>query len=189
MTTICDSVDAVARAVSSAGWARIGIDGVDGSGKSSLAASLALQLGSVALDLDDFLNKNQGGFVEFLDYEALRAAMSETPMLVISGVCLRAALYRMDCSLDAHIYVKRTRHELWADEPECVFPDGLPAAIAEHRRNAALLARFESGEPVGAGAQVAEVQHSLTEEIMRYHDDYRPHEVADLVFERSDHAS
>ena len=59
MTTICESVDAVARAVSSAGWARIGIDGVDGSGKSSLAASLALQLGSAALDLDDFLNKNQ----------------------------------------------------------------------------------------------------------------------------------
>lgn len=188
MPDVCVNFEGVSRAVQAAGWLRIGIDGVDGVGKSYLAEQLSAVLAVPVLDLDDYVFKNQGGFVAFIDYVALSSALSAIPACIVSGVCLREVLANAGARLSGHIYIKRMRHDVWADEGECVFPDGVDVAIENLARYSAMISR-SFDEPLERPAtEASESMPNLSEEIMRYHESYRPHEVADLVFERLDHA-
>jgi len=174
--------------VQTAGWRRIGIDGVDGVGKTYLAEQLSEALTFPALDLDEYLFKNQGGFVAFIDYPALSSALSTIPNYILSGVCLREVLANAGVGLDGHIYVKRMRHDLWANEDECVFPDGVDVAIDNLARYSAMISRSLDEPSERPATETDESPPHLSEEIMRYHDSYQPHDVADLVYERIDHA-
>lgn len=177
-------IESVWRIVKAAGWRRIGIDGVEGAGKSDLAVFLSGELGHPVLNLDDYLFQNQGGFVDFIDYPALSAAISSMPSLILSGVCLREVLERMQIDVDGHIYVKRMRNGLWADEDACVFPDGIDAAIETMANNISMYS--QSLDEPGTSANDGEGESSpyLATEVMKYHDSYSPQEIADLVFER-----
>jgi len=175
--------------VQAAGWRRIGIDGVDGAGKSNLAEELSELLACPALDLDDYLFKNQGGFVAFIDYQALSAALSLLPAFILSGVCLREVLANAGANLDAHIYIKRMRDGLWADEDECVFPDGVDVAIENLATYSAMISRGFDERSDQPDQEAEDHSPHLSDEIMRYHDNIHPHEVADLIYERSDHVA
>lgn len=187
MPDICVNIESIERIALSAKWRRIGVDGVDGAGKAYLAEELAQALGCPALDLDDYLHKNQGGYVDFIDYPALSAALSSMPAFILSGLCLREVLSHLALDLDGHIYIKRMRHDLWVDEDECVFPEGVEAAIDELSHNAAMISRHLD-EPSESG-EVArdDADPQLKFEVMHYHDAFCPHETADLIFERGDH--
>jgi hypothetical protein len=152
------------------GWHRIGVDGADGAGKSSLAKRLAIALGKRQVDIDNFVEKGQGGYGAFIDYMALHAA-GEGSDVVISGACLRDVLKRSRLDVDAYVYVKRMRPGYWADEETCVFPAGVNAAITKQEAMHGLVEKH--------GAMPGAVV-----EIMRYHDKARPHERADVVFTR-----
>ena len=188
MPDTCADIDSVLRVVQAAGWHRIGIDGVDAAGNASLAKELSESLSVPVLELEDYLFKNQGGFVAFIDYQALSAALSSIPEFILSGVCLREVLANSGATLDGHIYVKRMRDGLWADEDECVFPDGVEAAIEDRAMNSEMVSRNFDERSDYPSPDAEDSPPHLSEEIMRYHDAYQPHEMADLVYERPDHA-
>jgi hypothetical protein len=169
MAHCIEDIDDLVRVAQTKGWRRIGVDGVNGAGKSTLAIRLADALGKPHVDVDAFVEKGQGGFGEFVAYWPLHAAASGAD-IIISGVCLRDVLARSGLDVDAHVYVKRMQHGQWADDHTCVFPEGVDVAIA---RLEDLIARLTPDGPP-----------EVIIEIMRYHDKARPHETADVVFER-----
>lgn len=84
---------------------RIAIDGPPGVGKTTLAQQLAPRLDVRCVHLDDFLEPNQGGFLEFLDFNKLASSLQQTP-LIVEGVCLLAALERACVGPDVLVYVR-----------------------------------------------------------------------------------
>lgn len=186
MPDTCINIESVERVIQSSEWRRIGIDGVDGAGKTYLGEQLSEALGYPALNLDDYLHQNQGGFVDFIDYPALSAALSSMPAFILSGVCLRQVLSNLGLDLDAHVYIKRMRDDVWVDEDFCVFPEGVDAAIENLADNTAMISRAfdEPTEQFGASGDDVELQ--LTFEVMHYHDEFSPQDEADVVYERSD---
>jgi hypothetical protein len=83
----------------------IAIDGFPGSGKSTLARDLSAQLAVGVVHLDDYLIRNKGGFVEFLQYPKLKKVLHRRP-LIVEGVCLLEVLKRLDIRVDILIYVE-----------------------------------------------------------------------------------
>jgi hypothetical protein len=189
MSETCGSADGVQRQIETSGWRRIGIDGVNGAGKSRLAQELSQALGIPVLDIDDYLHRHQGGYVDFMDYPALAAAIRSMPALILEGACLRQVLSNLGTDLDGHIYVMRMRNGLWADEDVCVFPDGVDAAIETLATDAAMIWRYldDPGEHVAPGQDEDSLQ--LTFEVMRYHCEFQPHEAADVIYERGSDAA
>jgi thymidylate kinase len=71
----------------------IAVDGVDGSGKSTLARSLSEALKIVHINLDDYLKKNRGGFVDYLDYSSInKRILGTNSKVIIEGVFILAVL-------------------------------------------------------------------------------------------------
>jgi hypothetical protein len=184
----CASIEGVQQFIESAGWRRIGIDGVTGAGKSYLADELSRALEVPVLDVDDYVHRNQGGYVDFVDYPALASALSSMPAFILCGACLRGILANLGTDLDGHVYVMRMREGLWADEDDCVFPDGVEAAIGDLVNHTAMLSRHldEPSHHAGFAQDDDEAQH-LKFEVMRYHAEFVPQDAADLVFERGKH--
>jgi hypothetical protein len=157
-----------------AGATRIGVDGIDGSGKSTLGKRLGDLMGLAVLGLDEFLEREQGGFVEHIRYKDLRARVSNEPKFVIEGVCLREVLDRAHIAVDKHIYVKRYAHGIWADERELDLNEPLEEFLEQERELTSRIAG-EKIEHLGLG-----------EEIIRYHFHRRPFRTADVIFKRND---
>jgi hypothetical protein len=184
MTDICSDIDSLRRLVKSAGWQRIGIDGVDGAGKTHLATYLSEELGMPMLSVDDYLYQNQGGYIDFVDYPALGAACTAMPAYILYGVCLREVLERMQIELDANIYIKRMQQDFWVDEERCVFPDGVEEAISAAAEQFDYFSRMLD-EPNERVVDLGEENPShVPAEVMRYHDAYAPQDSADVVFEQ-----
>ncbi|MEO8307393.1 MAG: hypothetical protein ABI616_05070 [Pseudomonadota bacterium] len=184
MSDTCSDIESVERAAQTAGWRRIGIDGVHGSGKSHLAEMLSEVLECPHLEVEDYLHKNQGGYVDFIDYAALASALSSLATFVLSGVCLREVLVNAGADVDGNIYIKRSLDGIWVDEDQCVFPDGIDAAIESLARDRAMVSQYFDEPPEHAAPQGGDDEAPFAEEIMRYHDSYIPQDDADLVFER-----
>lgn len=142
----------------------ITIDGWPNAGKSTLATNLAALMGAVHLDLDTFLIKDQGVFVEAIRYEELQSAIdiSSAP-LIISGVCMLAVLERISLAPDCKIYLKRMASWGWADQDE--IEGQMLEIVAE-----------------ALGKQVSE--YALPVEVRAYHTSHVPHENADIAFLR-----
>lgn len=186
MTDTCSDTDSIRRLVTAAGWRRIGIDGVDAVGIAEVAGELSEALECPILDVDDYLHQNHGGYVDFIDYPALKAAVSSMPAFVLCGVCLAEVLENLGTALDGNIYIKRMHEGIWADEEDCVFPDGIDAAIDTLSGNLALISRHLD-EPAEHPGRVSDDSSSdFVLEIMHYHDRWQPQESADVVFERGD---
>lgn len=146
----------------------IGIDGIDGVGKTPLARGLQKAIGGTVISLDDFIEKNQGGYVRFLKLSELGHALagSERPVIV-EGVCLLAVLEQMPVQLALLIYVKRIGdHGVWYDKT-----------------------KYDPEEPVEE--ILAKYYHGgitqFREEIIRYHAEYRPSQRATIIHLRRAH--
>lgn len=81
------------------------IDGYHGVGKSTVAQEIGTLLRIRVIHLDDFLVPDQGGFVEFIRYSELSAALRTRPV-VVDGVCLLAVVKRLGMVPDVHVYVE-----------------------------------------------------------------------------------
>lgn len=165
----------------------VGIDGMDGSGKSSLASLLSKQLGWLHINLDDYLEKNMGRYVECVHYDEVRNILKKAEeSIIIEGVCLLAVLERLERSLDLLIYVKRVAHYgRWYDEEDCAVSEDIDEFVKRKKEELQKFAEMESHiegkEPPG------EVTFpGLAEEIIRYHYKHRPQERADIIYNRID---
>jgi len=169
--------DAVVEALRSANARRIGIDGIDGCGKSTLARVVAVKLQRRLFTLDDYLEKDKGGFLEFIDYSRLRSDVSAEDACVFEGVCLLHVLRRAELVIDALVYVKRRHLGLWADERELDLDLNEP--LEDFLKNERELTAMVAGEAV--------TDLGLAEEVIRYHHAARPHNSAHIVYFRDEH--
>lgn len=186
MQTEVSDVGALAEAIVSRGWERVGLDGVDGVGKSTLGAGLAELLSRRVINLDaHLLHQKQGGFAPYINYLALRNDFQQAGGFIVEGVCLLDVLSRAGATVDGHVYVKRVRHGYWADGDECVFPDGVEEAIRKAQADAQIFLEFQARRE-GRAHVPSDQPLELTEELMRYHEKFRPHEIAPIVFLRDD---
>ena len=171
-----DDIKKLAAFIRDKGYCRIGVDGTSGAGKSTMASNLSKILGLSYLNLDDFLDKEKGGFLDYLKYEEIRQQTLETSCFVVDGVCLLSVLEKIETSIDCLVYVKRMCHGLWADEDECEITEGIEEYIMKEKETIRLLEKTEN-TPATLG---------LAEEIIRYHDKYKPHTKAELFYTRQD---
>jgi hypothetical protein len=162
----------------------IGIDGKDGSGKTTLASQLANDLGYCHINLDCKLDKNRGNFVENIRYDLLQSELevSQEP-IIIEGVCLLAVLKKLDMRLDKLIYVKLMNvNGKWDDEKECDVQGDVDEFVAglkdEFQNFMKELARVKGKEFDPAEGVIPE----LEEEVIRYHHKYKPHMNADIIY-------
>lgn len=169
-------VNELVKHIRARGYRRIGVDGLDGVGKSTLAVELARAIGMRHLNLDDYLIKKQGGFLTHLRYDELKHELCHLDGFVVDGVCLLAVLEQIATAVDCLVYVKRMCHGIWADEHECDLDEDVEEFLDKEKETVRLIERSESA-PNTLG---------LAEEIIRYHDKYRPHKKAECLFTRED---
>lgn len=166
----------------------IGIDGADGSGKSTLASQLASELGFVHLNLDDYIERNQGLFVPHIKYDEVRRQIdrAEEPV-VLEGVCLLAILYKLSMQPDLFIYVKRiSSHGYWHDEDDCDVQGNIDELIAVKKEE---LLKFGQAEASIEGREFNPSEckfPELDEKLIRYHHEFMPHKKAEVIFKRVD---
>jgi hypothetical protein len=77
----------------------ITFDGCMLAGKTGLMREIARRLGAQGLDLDDFVDRQQGVFVEALRLQELTAAIEQahakTGVVLLSGICMLEVLERI----------------------------------------------------------------------------------------------
>ena len=158
----------------------IGIDGIDGVGKTTTARILSAALKARHLEIDKHLIKNMDGYTQHVRCEELATAVrSAAGPTVIDGVCLLAVAERCGFRLDTLIYVKRISESgRWDDEEYCLAqrPVEEQAIVQLHEQRRQAHARGRGLNPPGP-------VKPLFIEIAEYNRDYRPVERADLHFE------
>jgi hypothetical protein len=171
-------------AIENRGARLLAIDGVDGCGKTTLSDSLAPTLDCAVLHLDDFVEKNRGGFLDFFDFEKLGAEIQtgtdQYDCLIIEGVCVLEVLNHVGVKPDLHIYIKKLKLGfLWHDE-DGIYGDAdsfEEKIIVEEERNR------KWSEIMKEPATEDEIAVSgLRRDIISYHWSFRPDERADVVF-------
>lgn len=170
----------VARGIPVGQAVRIGIDGKDGSGKTTLAQRIAEQIKGEVVSLDEYVEKKKGGYVPYLRVKEIRATLSsKMGPLVVEGVCLLAAADRIGIKIDKLIYVKRVNssHQ-WLDEEECGPKEPVEDLIERLEKNPGIF-------PESEGSETLELPE-LVKEIVRYHAEYKPSKRADYIFHRID---
>jgi len=162
------------------------IDGADGSGKSTLADEITGKLSSIHINLDDYLEKNRGYFVDYIKYDLLKMKIENANSpIIIDGVCALAITKKLQIKCDLHIYVKRmSAYGFWNDSELYDLDDDVDAFIAkkntEHREFCEAMAQIEGEEFDPENTNIPR----LTEELIRYHYEFKPHKIADIIYER-----
>ena len=167
-----------------------GIDGVEGSGKSTTANELHSAVGWSVLHVDDFLNRDRGSYLPHLRTLSLANCVRESrsPILV-EGVCLLAVAAAAAFKLDVHIYIKRfSEYGYWLDEADCAFQGSAELRIAQLEVECAPLVRLLA-EPGAAEQQDQDTIPELNKEIIRYHGQYQPASSANIIYRRAEPAA
>ena len=140
----------------------VGVEGFTSSGKSHLADALAKNLAGVVVHTDKYVTDGQVAlpYPDRLDYRgilsALNDATSRTSLTIVEGICLRETLSRASISANLFVYLKfLAQNGLWHD--------GLSLEDFENRSSPLDEPHFSD---------------------FTYHVKQRPHECADIVFER-----
>jgi len=86
----------------------IGIDGVDGSGKTYLAKKIGDALRIPVFSIDDFLNKQRGSYLDHLQYSDLASEIRRVSgAIIIEGVFLLHIAKQINLEITELVYVKR----------------------------------------------------------------------------------
>lgn len=107
----------------------IGVDGMDGVGKSTLARAMAKRLGGSVVSLDDHPDKKQNRYTHHIHRNEVKAAISASSSpILIEGVCLLAVAHRCGFNVDVLVYVRRLSRNsgIWHDQELCMAERPVP---------------------------------------------------------------
>jgi hypothetical protein len=173
----------IAQTVSHSAGYLITVDGVNGSGKTHLSAELAQALGAEHVEVDRFLERHKGGYLEFVRYDELSRHLTEIGASgrtsIVDGILIEEIVRRLGCTPRLRVYVKRVWPDgYWPDSRNFRRDKTAEQVIKEEEEGAKQLARA-TGKPEHDDPVPVPVK-----EIIRYHFRFRPHETADYVYER-----
>jgi hypothetical protein len=154
----------------------IGLDGLDGVGKTTLGRELKTRLGAHLMSVDEHLDKNRGVYLGALRLGDLRSAVERATsrVILVEGICLREVAAQCGLAVDKYVYVRRlTRAGRWDDEKLCCPTESAEALIERELSDRDTFSRALGGEGV--------TDLGLHGELIDYHCRYRPFEKADFV--------
>jgi hypothetical protein len=162
----------------------IGVDGMDGVGKSTLAHAMAKRLGGSVVSLDNHLDKKQNRYTHHIRCNELKAALSASaPPILIEGVCLLAVAHRCDFNVDVLVYVRRLSRNsgIWHDQELCMGE----RPVAELKNVVRELRHIfaEGASATEASDATADEDLGLAGELIDYHAQWTPVQRAHLVFD------
>jgi hypothetical protein len=159
----------------------IAIDGIHGTGKTTIAGHLHQLIGGTLVSLDDFIHRSQGSYLPHLKRAELQQAIetANRPM-VLEGICMLGALEAIGFEPDLFIYVKRidSRGD-WEDQD---IGDPVVSAETIIRKEAARARPFMEALDEPAPADGESGLDTLVEEVIRYHCDFHPASRAQIVY-------
>jgi hypothetical protein len=162
----------------------ISVDGLDGSGKSTIGRAIAGLSERFLIEVDEFLQKQQGQFLDALRLDDLNTALIADEPSVIEGCLVEAVLQKLERQADFRIYVARTgqmtadpQHE-WCDEYELLIGSKAASELLKDEERE-LKAFCESGL-FGVDSNDRELP-GLRRELITYHREFEPHKTADLI--------
>ncbi len=174
MTIACPTVHSLLAHVNHAHPTLIGVDGLDGCRKTTLAVELAGHTHYRVISLDNFLDEKKGAYVDHFDFDSIRQAV-QGGNSIVEGVCLLKVLERTGLKLDLAIYVQKYCHGLWADEDWLGLDQNVETYLDKLSDAAEIFSREKT-----------KYEEDLSTEIIRYHHEFHPHERADLLFTWND---
>ena len=154
----------------------VSVDGLAGSGKSTLSEQLAVALPPAHLKVDSFVVSNQGSYLSHLRVSELKervnSEMKADSVILVDGVCCAAILKRLAVQADLRIYVARLDDcGDWVDGE--LFTTGL-TEVGAIEAEQSLLAPF--------GQSLTD----LRRELIHYHFAFRPWEHCDIRYAHRD---
>jgi cytidylate kinase len=154
----------------------VAVDGLAGSGKSTLSRRLATALPAAHIEVDDFVEAKQGTYVVHLRRDEVvnrvQSELGASRTVLFDAICAVEALRSVDLVPDLHIYVRKVdARGDWFDGEQ--YTQGLTEeqVIAQEQGLAAIM-----------GGELS----ALHREVIHYHCAYRPWERADLVYQHGD---
>ena len=104
----------------------IAIDGWPGAGKTFLAETLARALEIPTFDLDSYVLKNQGEYLERIKFDELKESINNAgDQFILSGVFILDVFAKIELKANLHIYVKQmSKTGFWNHEEYSESADG-----------------------------------------------------------------
>lgn len=162
----------------------IGIDGIDGIGKTPIAKLLGEKLQIPTILLDDYLIKNRDSYVDALRQDLAGKIGELNGAGIVEGVCLLAVAEKFDFQINTHVYLKRTHLEMWADQDIIGTGADPSEVITQQEDNIFVMESWFAAQGNRYPRSRDEIKLSgLRCELIKYHHLFKPHEVADLVYE------
>jgi len=144
----------------------VSIDGVDDVGKTTLSTKMVKELYLSHIELDDFVQENQGGFINYIDYDRLLDKIISNKPVVVEGICVLQILNTIQLKPDVSVYIKVIdRYGFCHGQIKYFPPDKSADEIINERKSKGFSVGYE-------------------EDIIRYHYSFIPHENSDYIFER-----
>jgi uridine kinase len=165
----------------------IGIDGIDGSGKSTLAKRLSTELSYVHIELDNYIEKYRGRFVQHIKHDEVREKIKKAQSsVIVEGICLFKVFEKLKMSPDLSIYIKKMSDDgLWQDESKCNVQGDIDKFMTEMKKAFGKFVDVDAGIEGGLLESGKTSFSELVEEIIRYHYEHKPHLKADLIYRRT----
>ena len=166
----------------------ITIDGVDGSGKTTLASDISKQSSLKHIEIDDiYLVKNQGKYVDAIQYRRLKYdiswSMNNNQKLIIDGICILEILDKINIYPDLKIYVKKiTDYNIWHDGIKFDYSKNVEVVLKQEDESLKEFIKIEA-ELEGKKPEIDKIKESIFHEIMRYHFKYQPNLKSDVIYE------
>jgi hypothetical protein len=166
----------------------IGIDGIDGSGKTTLAQELGEALGLPIVSIDSFLDKKKGSYLDHLRYSDLSKASSDfTGAFILEGICLLYVAEHIEVNITDLVYIKPVDDwGFWSEAEIYDTEEPVEELIEKLGQDADKIAPLLNGIIPSVGGEDIDSRglHPFREEVIRYHAKYRPARKADYVYLR-----
>lgn len=144
----------------------VSIDGVDGVGKTTLSVKIARELCLPIIELDDFVEENQGGYVNYIDYDCLLEKIISNKSAVVEGICVLQVLNKIQIEPDVSVYIKVVdRYGFCNGQIKYYPPDKTADEVINDRKSKGFSVGYEA-------------------DVIHYHYSFKPYENSDIFFQR-----
>jgi len=156
----------------------ISLDGISGSGKSTVAIFLEQELGAKLVRIDYFLKgreEGRKGYKEHINFkkleEDIRKLMSDHKIIFVEGVMILEIFEKINIKPCLDIYVKPKKNS-----PRFSFLQNILSKSSDQ-----IFFRLDAPRMKGPQANVL-----LDKQLIEYHKNYKPVDKADFVYENCD---